>query len=103
MNKPFWSSILRILPILKDNAFYQISAGHLSIWNTPWCEQWNNIYDALIFQQNNFIYPLQVKDLWLQNRKEWNANLIDNIFQEPMASCIKKTNIIDAQEEDILC
>jgi hypothetical protein len=76
----FWSSILKILPIIKDHAFYQISTGNISIWSTPWCEQWNNIYDALIIQDNNFVYPAQVKDLWIENRKKWNANLIDKLF-----------------------
>jgi hypothetical protein len=99
----FWSSILKILPIIKDHAFYQISTGNISIWSTPWCEQWNNIYDALIIQDNNFVYPAQVKDLWIENRKKWNANLIDKLFQEPIATCIKQTNIIESQEEDILC
>ena len=54
-------------------------------------------------QDNSFVYPMQVKDLWLQNQKKWNTDLIDKIFQEPLASCIKQTTIIDSQDDDILC
>jgi hypothetical protein len=99
----FWSSVLKVLPILKNHSFYQISAGNISIWSSPWCEGWSNVYDALIIQENGYKYPAQVKDLWRSDKKEWNTILIDTLFQEPLASCIKRTPIIDAQEEDLLC
>ena len=31
----FWASILKVLPTLKADSFYQISSGNISIWNTP--------------------------------------------------------------------
>ena len=99
----FWSSILKILPILKVHSFYQICNGDISIWSSPWCNGWENIYDALILQEGNFSYPAQVKDLWMPNRKEWNINLIDMLFQEPMASFIKQTQVLSLQDKDILC
>jgi hypothetical protein len=34
----FWSSVIKVLPILKAHSFYQISQGNISIWSTPWCE-----------------------------------------------------------------
>jgi hypothetical protein len=50
----FWASILKILPILKAHSFYQLSQGHISVWSTPWCNDWAHIYDNLIVQPGNF-------------------------------------------------
>jgi hypothetical protein len=99
----FWASILKVLPILKTHSFYQITKGNISVWSTPWFPGWNHIYDALIIQPENFNYPAQVKDLWKQNQNTWNELLIDTLFQEPIASEIKNTVIIQATEEDMLC
>jgi hypothetical protein len=99
----FWSSILKVLPILKENSFYQISQGNSSIWSTPWCTGWSNIYDSLITQPHDFTYPAQVKDLWETNQKTWNVTLIDTLFQQPFAGNIKRIAIIDTQEKDMLC
>jgi hypothetical protein len=44
-----------------------------------------------------------VKDLWLPNQKQWDHHLIDTLFQQPMASIIKSTDIIHSQDDDILC
>jgi hypothetical protein len=91
------------MPILKTHSFYQISQGNISIWSTPWCSNWVDIYDNLIIQPNSYNYPSQVKDLWLPNEKKWNHELIDNLFQSQMATSIKNTPIICSQEEDFLC
>jgi hypothetical protein len=99
----FWASIIKILPILKAHCFYQLTQGHISIWSTPWCQNWTHIYDSLIIQHDGFIYPAQVKDLWLPNQKQWNHQFIDTLFQQPMASIIKSTDIIYSQDNDILC
>jgi hypothetical protein len=86
----FWASILKILPILKAHSFYQLSQGHISVWSTPWCNDWAHIYDTLIIQPGNYTYPSQVKDLWNPNQQAWNHHLIDSLFQAPMATIIKK-------------
>jgi hypothetical protein len=41
-----------------------------------------------------------MKELWLPDQKIWNAQLVDTIFQEPVASAIKQTPIIDYVEKD---
>jgi hypothetical protein len=73
------------------------------IWSTLWFPGWNHIYDALIIQPAGFSYPGQVRDLWTPNEQQWNEQLLDVLFQEPVATQIKNTPIISAQEEGILC
>jgi hypothetical protein len=99
----FWASILKVLPILKTHTFYQLTLGQISIWSTPWCEGWAQIYDSLIIQPGNYSYPSQVKDLWIPGQKLWNEQLIDTLFQGQMAGIIKNTPIINTQDEDCLC
>jgi hypothetical protein len=99
----FWASIIKVLPILKSHSFYQVSQGNISIWSTPWCTGWVHIYDSLNLQNENYIYPANVKDLWLPSQQAWNDQLIDSLFQQPIAGNIKSTPIIASQEEDILC
>jgi hypothetical protein len=99
----FWASIIKILPILKAHSFYQIAKGEISIWSTPWCNNWASIYDSLIIQPNNYNYPAKVKDLWLPDQQAWNHQLIDSLFQRPLADSIKNMPLICSQEEDILC
>jgi hypothetical protein len=99
----FWASILKILPILKAHSFYQVGKGEISIWSTPWCDNWASIYDALIIQPGNFNYPAQVKDLWIPGQQAWNNQLIENLFQQPLSDIIKNTPLICSQEKDFLC
>lgn len=99
----FWTSVLKVIPLLHRNSFYQITQGNISIWNTPWCEAWPRIYDDLILQEANFSYPAVVSDLWIPGQKLWNNDLIDSLFMQPTASIIKRTPIISLVDPDILC
>jgi hypothetical protein len=99
----FWTSIIKVLPILKSHSFYQIAKGNVSIWSTPWCTDWDTIYDNLLTQQEEFSYPAQVNNLWMPNQKSWNHTLIDKLFRQPMANNIKQIPILPSEENDILC
>ena len=83
-----------MLPKLKAHCLYHITQGNISIWSTPWCTTWTNIHDNLIIQPIGFIYPARVSDLWLLGQKAWNNELIYSLFNEPMASIIIHTTII---------
>ncbi|KAM3331617.1 hypothetical protein ACQJBY_027530 [Aegilops geniculata] len=99
----FWASILKLLPKLKSHSFYQITQGNISIWSTPWCNHWNTIYDHLIPQQAGFVFPDLVKDLWLPGQRVWDNNLVYQLFQQPVASIIVHTDIVDNEIPDLLC
>jgi hypothetical protein len=99
----FWASILKVIPLLQTHSFFQITQGNISVWSTPWCQAWTRIYDDLILQQQTFVYPALVKDLWLPDQRAWNEQLIDTLFHQPTAQIIKQTPIISSQEQDILC
>jgi hypothetical protein len=99
----FWASIIKILPIVKANSFYQITQGQISIWSTPWCQDWFHIYESLIIQPDEYTYPAQVRDLCLSDHQALNNQLIDTLFQQPMTTNIKNTTIIHSQDKDILC
>lgn len=99
----FWTAIIKILPLMTKHSFYQLTTGNVSIWSTPWCPDWADIYDHLIIQQNGFRYPSNVQDLWLPHQKRWNIDLIQALFDEHMATTISNTPIISSDEPDILC
>jgi hypothetical protein len=84
----FWSAILKVKPLLTSTCFYQIVDGNSSIWSSPWFPGWETIYDDLILQQHPFIYPAQVKDLWISGQKTWNINLITTLFNPKTAKML---------------
>jgi ribonuclease HI len=104
-NKPksaFWSAILKVKPLLVSASLYQIVDGNSSVWSSPWFASWETIYANLVLQQQPFVYPAQVKDLWIPGHKTWNTNLINSLFNPETANAILQTPIINANGEDTL-
>jgi hypothetical protein len=99
----FWTSLLKVITLLQQNSFYQISSGNISLWSTPWFSNWQDIYNNLIIQEPGYQYPALVKDLWLPDTKVWNTPLIDTLFQHHTAASIKSTMVIPFDDDDILC
>ncbi|KAM3328804.1 hypothetical protein ACQJBY_026121 [Aegilops geniculata] len=99
----FWAAILKMFPKIKNHAFYQLTQGNISLWSMPWCTNWNTIHDYLIPQHSAFVYPSLVKDLWMTEARSWNHQLIRQLFREPLAYQIINTNIIQDDNEDLLC
>jgi hypothetical protein len=94
---------MKIMPILQKNSFYQLAAGNISIWSSPWCSAWEFIFDDLIIQQPGFQYPASLKDLWNPNHKNWDSDLVRSLFTQRTADSILNTPILPTDEEDILC
>ena len=104
-NKPksaFWTAVLKVKPLLHSAATYQIVDGNSSIWNLPWFKGWETIYDHLLIQNQPFVYPATVKDLWITGQKSWNVDLINSLFTPEAADTILQTPIIDSPGHDTL-
>jgi hypothetical protein len=59
-------------------------------------------YDNLIIQQPPFVYPATIRDLWMQNHKAWNIDLITSLFSLDTANAIIQTPIINIVGQDTL-
>jgi hypothetical protein len=95
--------VLKVLPILQRNSFYQLAEGSTSIWSSPWCSAWQHVYDDLIIQQPGFQYPASPRDLWIPGEKAWDSNLVRSLFAQRTADSILATPILPVDEKDILC
>uniref|UniRef100_A0ACD6AKH6 Uncharacterized protein n=1 Tax=Avena sativa TaxID=4498 RepID=A0ACD6AKH6_AVESA len=83
----FWTSVLKVQPLLISATAYQIVDGDNSLWSIPWIQDWETIYDNLIIQQQTFNYPAQIKDLWISGQKVGIVHtnivsIISNFLQE---------------------
>jgi hypothetical protein len=66
----YWASVMKIIHLMKQNSFYQISQGNISIWSNPLYNSWENIYDDLIIQEPHYTYLAMIKDLWIPHTKQ---------------------------------
>jgi hypothetical protein len=99
----FWTSIIKVRPMLINNSFFQIITSNISLSSSPWFNSWENIYDHVVIPNNDFKYPALVKHLWLPNHKKWDDNLIDMLFEHNIADIMKQVPIIQMEDDDILC
>lgn len=58
----FWSSLLKVMQFwssqLKIHCFYELTQGNMSVWSTPWCSSWSEVYNHLIIRHPSlFILP----------------------------------------------
>jgi ribonuclease HI len=56
----------------------------------------------LIIQEDNFVYPATVSDLWMPNKKEWNIPLITKLFGIQNANMVAGIPINNDNGDDIL-
>jgi hypothetical protein len=98
----FWSSALHVLPLIEKSCHLQIAAGNSSVWSSPWCEDWKQIYDHLITQPGSPC-PAVIKDLWQSNSKCWDEEKISAHFDDDMKNKILQVPLANADFQDELC
>ncbi|KAJ1265829.1 hypothetical protein BS78_08G104300 [Paspalum vaginatum] len=81
----FWSSVQAVKHHIHDNSLYQIHEGKINIWSDPWCSIWDSIHPHLNMDTNIRPLPNQVQDLWHQNIKIWNIDLVNQIVDHQAA------------------
>jgi hypothetical protein len=98
----FWSPVLQIKPLLEENSIIQIHAGNSSIWSTPWMPSWSTIHDDILFPITNSPLPAKIPDLWLQDIRTWNQDLLSTTFSQQAVQLITNTPIVQSPDPDIL-
>lgn len=59
----YWSSILSIRKALKHSVTWQLGDGNISIWNQPWCDLSEDIYNYIKTNPMPSHLPVKVADL----------------------------------------
>jgi hypothetical protein len=98
----FWSSVLKVLPLMQNSIHLQLAKGNSSIWSSPWCPDWKNIYDHLLTQPGS-ICPAIVKDLWHHDTKQWDEQKIASHFDDDFKNKVLQIPIIKANFDDEVC
>ena len=98
----FWSSILQIKQSLAQNCLFQTHKGDSSIWSFPWFPLWETIHDHLILPVTRPNLPHKVADLWHPHTRQWNRELITEIFSEQVADAITHIITVPSEEPDII-
>lgn len=70
----------------------------MSVWTDPWLPCSENGY--VIKNMPEELKDLQVKDLILQNMREWDMSLIQNIYNERDVKLIRQIHIPLKEKED---
>lgn len=92
----FWSSILQVRKDFIQNVIYQIHEGNTSIWSSPWCKIWESIHDHLLLPVTHYPLPSVVADLWIPNTRNWNLQLLSNIFDAQAVQVISLVKPVTA-------
>jgi len=96
----FWASITSIKNTLVNNCVIQVHKGNSSIWSTPWCDIWNEIYNHLNLPVTINNLPSRIADLWDSHNLSWNNDIINLIFDRQAAISINKVKHVPSNEND---
>uniref|UniRef100_J3M5K6 Reverse transcriptase zinc-binding domain-containing protein n=1 Tax=Oryza brachyantha TaxID=4533 RepID=J3M5K6_ORYBR len=98
----FWSSVLKLKPILHSSCIWQLSQGDISIWNQPCCDIWEKIHEHNNTTALSLHLPSKVSELWT-NQKSWNTPLISTYFHHQAVHSICQVQVIPHLIPDNLC
>ena len=87
---------------MQSSIHLQFARGNSSLWSSPWCPDWINIYNHLLTQPGNEC-PASVKDLWHLDTKQWDEQKIISHFDNDLKNQILQIAIIKAEFEDQIC
>jgi hypothetical protein len=96
----FWASVTNIKKILVNNCIVQIHKGNSSIWSTPWCDIWKEIYNHMKLPVAVNSLPSHIDELWDSHNLSWNNDIINLIFDRQAAASINKVKTVPSNESD---
>ena len=96
----FWASVTSVKNVLLNNCIVQVHRGNSSIWSTPWCDIWKEIYDHIKLPVTVNNLPSRIADLWDSNNLTWNDEAIESIFDNHATNSIKKVKTVPSTDDD---
>ncbi|TVU06345.1 hypothetical protein EJB05_49554 [Eragrostis curvula] len=97
-----WDSILKVRDILIKAVQWQLFDGNISIWNQPWCPNWNSIHLYIKDEALDHVFPIKVNELWLNNPRRWNQSLLESIFCSDFVNQIMQVPLSQTDGPDLL-
>jgi hypothetical protein len=82
------------------HSIIQAHKGNSSIWSTPWCEIWKEIYNHINLPVTVDNLPARIADLWDSNNLSWDNDIINSVFDNQASEAIKKVTIVPSDEND---
>ena len=96
----FWASVTSVKKVLVDNCKVQVHKGNSSIWSTPWCDIWKEIYDHINLPVTVNKLPSRIADIWDNNNLRWNNDLVRLVFDREAADSINKVKPVISNDDD---
>jgi hypothetical protein len=63
---------------------------------------WSTIHDDILLPITNSPLPAKISDLWLQDTRIWNQDLLSTTFSQQVVQLITNTPIVQSPDPDIL-
>ncbi|CAN1785001.1 Putative ribonuclease H protein At1g65750 [Linum perenne] len=94
-----WQSLWHAKELVKRGIRWRIGNGeNIRIWSDPWLNEEDTCF--LTSTRPGALADLKVNDLWIPGTKEWDIELIEELFNERDATSIVKLPLNEANEQD---